>query len=55
MSLKTQEFLAFRKKALIQRKERVMKSTNSEITTIKEIAEALKNTSMVNGIHSPQA
>ena len=49
MSLKTTEFTSFRKKALISRKERVMKSSHSEVITIKEIADALKSTSMVNG------
>ena len=48
MSLKAKEFTDLRKKALIQRKDRVLKGSNSEISTIPEIA-ALKSSSMVNG------
>ena len=49
MSLKATAFTAFRKKAMVTRKDRIIQHTHSEVTTIKEIADVLKNTTMVNG------
>ena len=52
MSLKDDAFIAFRKIAMGKRKDRILLNQHSEVKTIKEIADALKNTQMVNGKHS---
>ena len=49
MTLRKDKFLVLRKNAMEERKERVTQCSNSEVTTISEIAEALKKTSMING------
>ena len=49
MTLRKDKFLVLRKNAMEERKERVTQWSNSEVTTISEIAEALKKTSMING------
>ena len=49
MSLKADAFIAFRKIAMGKRKDRILLNQHSEVKTIKEIADALKNTQMVNG------
>jgi len=49
MTLKGAEFQQFRKKALVDRRERNLASTNSVIETIPEIATALKTSLQFNG------
>ena len=49
MSLRKDQFLLVRKQAMEERKDRVTSWSNSEVTTVSEIAEALKKTSMING------
>jgi len=49
MTLKGAEFQQFRKKALVDRRERNLASTNSVIETIPEIAAALKTSQQFNG------
>ena len=48
-TLGKEKFHQFRKKAMVQRKNRILKNSNSIIKTRQEIIEALKSTSMVNG------
>ena len=43
MSLSTKAFKKFREKALSERKERYTKKWNLEVSTTKEIADALKS------------
>ena len=50
MSLATNAFKLFREKALVARKEKFILKNNLEVTTTKEIADALKRTSLVSGI-----
>ena len=50
MSLKADAFTAFRKVAMTKRKDRILLGQHSEVVTVKAIADALKNTTMVNGI-----
>jgi len=49
MTLKPDSFKKMRLKAMELRKTRILKNTNSEVTTLNKIAEKLKRTSMVNG------
>ena len=49
MTLKGPEFKNFRKKALVDRRERNLAATNSIIETIPEIAAALKTSQQFNG------
>jgi hypothetical protein len=49
MTLKPEDFKKMRLKAMELRKTRILKNTNAEVTTLNEIAEQLKRTSMVNG------
>jgi hypothetical protein len=49
MTLKGEAFKKIRVKAMEERKERILKNTNAEVTTLNEIAEQLRHTSMVNG------
>ena len=49
MTLKGEAFKKIRVKAMEERKERILKNTNAEVTTLNEIAEQLRRTSMVNG------
>ena len=50
MSLKSKEFLLLRKKAMTVRKDKFLKKSGSEVTTIAEIAAKLKETPMVRGM-----
>ena len=49
MSLKPGPFTDLRKKALIQRKERYLAKSNSQVITMAEIAAKLKETSLFSG------
>ncbi len=49
MSLKREEFLAFRKKAMEARKARLEEANNSRVQTVAHIVQALQSSSMVNG------
>ena len=42
MTLKADAFVAFRKLAMLSRKERILKNSHSEVATLKEIADVLK-------------
>jgi hypothetical protein len=53
MSLSTKSFKKFREKALSDRKERYTSKYNLEVTTTKEVADALKSTSLIAGMISP--
>ena len=50
MSLATNAFKKFRDKALSARKEKYTKKFNLEVSTTKEIADALKTTSLLSGM-----
>ena len=50
MTLKRDEFLMMRKKAMLKRRERILKYTNSQVVTTLEIAAAIKLSCMVNGM-----
>jgi hypothetical protein len=49
MTVKGESFKKMRLTAIKERKERILKNTNEEVTTLNEIAEQLSRTSMVNG------
>ena len=49
MRLKSAEFLAFRKLAMVARKDRFLEKSNSEVTTLPEIIAKLKETPMMRG------
>ena len=49
MSLKPEPFKKMRLKAMDNRKARILKNTNAEVTKLNEIAEQSRHTSMVNG------
>ena len=47
--MKTDAFVAFRKQAMVSRKDRILKNSHSQVVTTKEIAAMLKATTMVSG------
>ena len=49
MTLKRDDFLMMRKKAMLKRREKIMHNTNAQVVTTTEIAAALKIFTMVNG------
>ena len=49
MSLSTAAFRKFREKALTERKDKYSQKWNLEVTTTKEIADALKKTALISG------
>jgi hypothetical protein len=49
MTVKGEAFKKMRLTAMKERKDRILKNTNAEVTTLNEIAEQLRRTSMVNG------
>ena len=49
MTLKAKEFIALRKKAMMDRRERYEKRQHEMIVTVAEIAQKLKDTPMING------
>jgi hypothetical protein len=49
MSLAQKEFKKFREKALVSRKDKYTKKYNLEVKTTKDIADALKTTSLIAG------
>jgi hypothetical protein len=49
MTLATAAFRKFREKALAERKEKYSLKHNLEVSTTKEIAEALKRTNLIPG------
>ncbi len=49
MTVKGEAFKKMRLTATKERKERILKNTNEEVTSLNEIAEQLRRTAMVNG------
>ncbi len=54
MSLKKEQFLEFRKKAMQERKQRLLENANAMVPTVSHIVQALQSSQLVRGKPVPR-